>query len=171
MARDIEFTVPSIDQGPRAARDRIAPLRPVVGWAMYLDLELLVSELVANAVRYAGAGNRSPIDVRIRADRAFVRAEVRDRGAGFEPPRQPLPRDDHRGGFGLFLLAELSTRWGAERTAEGMRVWFELRAPNVPHRAAGGATWIRPDDGPKARRREHRSPRPRGASRCSSVSG
>lgn len=91
------------------------------------DLELLLSEIVTNAVRHGDAGNGSPVDVRIVADEAQARVCVCDHGRGFEPVARPEPRFNRRpGGFGLYLLDQLSTRWGVERDRRGTRVWFVL---------------------------------------------
>jgi anti-sigma regulatory factor (Ser/Thr protein kinase) len=81
---------------------------------------LLLTELVTNAVRYAGG----QISVRagIRSDLLLV--EVRD---GSE--RMPVlgdPHPDAEGGRGLLLVDRLADRWGAEPLPVGKRVWFEL---------------------------------------------
>ena len=135
MARDLDFSIPSTDRGPRTARRLAAPARDVVGDVLFQDLELLLSELVANSVRYADAGEPASIDVRIRVEPGFARVEVLDGGKGFDPPARPRPLEDRSGGFGLVLLAELAKRWGAERTGGGMRVWFELASPHPRDRA------------------------------------
>ena len=52
------------------------------------------------------------------------RLEVCDLAAGFEPAESD-PRPARPAGWGLYLVRELSDRWGVERSAE-TRVWFEL---------------------------------------------
>ena len=91
-------------------------------------VKLLVTELVTNSFRHAGAGKEAVIELRVRATPQTVRVEVEDPGPGFEPePREP----GREGGFGLVLVDELADRWGVQR--ERPCVWFEL------DRGAGGA--------------------------------
>ena len=51
-----------------------------------------------------------------------VRVEVTDGGSGFEPG-PPMPYGE--GGYGLFLVSEVSSRWGASR-ADSNCTWFEI---------------------------------------------
>jgi anti-sigma regulatory factor (Ser/Thr protein kinase) len=85
-------------------------------------LRLLVSELVTNSVRHV-AGSTEPVELAVRIGAREIRVEVRDGGAGFEPGK-PEPRGAD-GGFGLFLVERMASRWGVE-TQDGTRVWFEL---------------------------------------------
>jgi len=140
VARDLDFSVPSTDLGPRTARRLAEPVRSVVGDALFRDLELLISELVANSVRYGGGDTSPPIDVRVHAARGFARVEVVDRGPGFDPPSHPRPRSDRSGGYGLVLLDALTSRWRAERIDGGMRMWFELGMPRPGDRVG---RWLR----------------------------
>jgi anti-sigma regulatory factor (Ser/Thr protein kinase) len=88
-------------------------------------LRLLVSELVTNSIRH-GAGSEGPVALHAHIDGGTIRVEVRDRGAGFAPAR-PVPRGAAGGfgGYGLFLVERMASRWGVD-TADGTRVWFEL---------------------------------------------
>ncbi|MER0448047.1 SpoIIE family protein phosphatase [Streptomyces sp. Edi4] len=85
--------------------------------------ELLVSELVTNALRY-GDGE---IRLRLLRDRTLV-CEVWD--AGLVQPRRRRARDTDEGGRGLQLVGLLSAAWGARRTPRGKTVWFELALPD-----------------------------------------
>jgi anti-sigma regulatory factor (Ser/Thr protein kinase) len=88
------------------------------------DARLLVSELVTNAIRHAGLADGDVIRlVVVSGDRA-LRIEVCDPGPGFELT-EPAPDPVHPSGWGLYLVRELSDRWGVERNEE-TRVWFEL---------------------------------------------
>ncbi|WP_443050367.1 SpoIIE family protein phosphatase [Streptomyces sp. NBC_00286] len=93
-------------------------LEPLVDTA-----ELLVSELVTNALRY-GEGE---IRLRLLLDRTMV-CEVWD--AGLVQPRRRRARDTDEGGRGLQLVGLLSAAWGSRRTPRGKTVWFELPLPN-----------------------------------------
>ncbi|MBX9396756.1 PAS domain-containing SpoIIE family protein phosphatase/ATP-binding protein [Streptomyces sp. TRM72054] len=85
--------------------------------------ELLVSELVTNALRY-GEGE---IRLRLLLDRTLV-CEVWD--SGLVQPRRRRARDTDEGGRGLQLVGLLSAAWGSRRTHRGKTVWFELPLPD-----------------------------------------
>ncbi|MEW2509679.1 SpoIIE family protein phosphatase [Streptomyces sp. NPDC046870] len=91
--------------------------------------ELLVSELVTNALRY-GEGD---IRLRLLLDRTLV-CEVWD--SGLVQPRRRRARDTDEGGRGLQLVGLLSAAWGSRRTPRGKTVWFELPLPG----SEGGLT-------------------------------
>ncbi|WP_228981767.1 SpoIIE family protein phosphatase [Streptomyces sp. DH12] len=86
------------------------------------SVELLVSEVVTNAVRYASR----PVTLRLlRTD--VLRCEVGDDSP--QLPRQRRARDTDENGRGLFLVNRLARRWGATRLSTGKVVWFELPTP------------------------------------------
>ncbi|WP_329400966.1 SpoIIE family protein phosphatase [Streptomyces lydicus] len=85
--------------------------------------ELLVSELVTNALRH-GHGE---IRLRLLLDRTLV-CEVWD--ADLAQPRRRRARDTDEGGRGLQLVGLLSQGWGSRRTPRGKTVWFELALPD-----------------------------------------
>jgi anti-sigma regulatory factor (Ser/Thr protein kinase) len=92
-------------------------------------LRLLVSELVTNAVRHV-VGSTKPVVLAVQIGAREIRVEVHDGGAGFEPGT-PVPRGAD-GGFGLFLVERMASRWGVD-VRDGTRVWFELDlAPGAP---------------------------------------
>jgi PAS domain S-box-containing protein len=83
-------------------------------------VELLVSELVTNSLRYG----RGPIGLRLLRGRDSLVCEVSD-----ELQAAPRPRAVHQGdegGRGLFLVDQLSRRWGVRTTAHGKIIWFEV---------------------------------------------
>ncbi|GAA3760306.1 SpoIIE family protein phosphatase [Streptomyces tremellae] len=83
------------------------------------SVELLISEVVTNAVRYA----ERPVTLRLlRTD--VLRCEVGDDSP--QLPRQRRARDTDEGGRGLFLVNRLARRWGATRLGSGKVVWFEI---------------------------------------------
>jgi anti-sigma regulatory factor (Ser/Thr protein kinase) len=88
------------------------------------DVAVLVSEIVTNAVRHAGAGRDETIVVHVAIAAEVVRVEVCDHGPGFEPPAVLRPRAEG-GGNGLILLDRLSSSWGVAGD-DGTCVWFEL---------------------------------------------
>ena len=83
------------------------------------EVELLVSELVTNAVVH-GHGE---VEVAVRLLPERIRFEVID-----DDPSMPAPRHepDAESGRGLALVEALSSDWGVEPTGSGKSVWFEV---------------------------------------------
>ena len=118
---DLELRLPGQVASAGTARHAVRDLLAARG----LDSEvaqLLVTELVANAVRHAGPG---AVAVRAVVNGPLLRVEVEDvsdrlPGELSEPPWQ------QESGRGLLLVEVLSERWGVEPLPAGKRVWFEL---------------------------------------------
>ncbi|MEU3741464.1 SpoIIE family protein phosphatase [Streptomyces sp. NPDC032198] len=87
--------------------------------------ELVVSELVTNAVRYA----EGPIQVRLIRDRTLL-CEVADQG--HTSPHLRHSGDEDEGGRGLFIVAQLVQRWGTRYTRSGKTIWTEQAFPSAP---------------------------------------
>ena len=108
------------------ARARRLARAVLAGWglAKYADTaELLVSELVTNAVTHA----TRPISLRLlRTDTLLC--EVSD-----DDPRAPVmhqPEPFAASGRGLYLVSKLAARWGVSRIPTGKVVWFKLALPD-----------------------------------------
>jgi len=86
-------------------------------------LELVLSELVNNAVLHGGATGEDEIVVHLAVAPERIRAEVCDPGSGFDPDALPS-RHGQSGGYGLIILDGLTSRWGASGE-DGSCVWFE----------------------------------------------
>ncbi|MCM2387003.1 SpoIIE family protein phosphatase [Streptomyces albipurpureus] len=84
--------------------------------------ELILSELVTNAIRYAVG----PIRVRLIRERALI-CEVSDRSSTSPHLRQAASTDE--GGRGLFLVAQFADRWGTRYTSDGKVIWTEQPLP------------------------------------------
>ncbi|MET9604874.1 SpoIIE family protein phosphatase [Streptomyces sp. NPDC006512] len=98
-----------------AATDRLGE------WGMEesaFAVELLLSELVTNAVRYG----RAPIRVRLIRDRTLI-CEVHDGSSSAPRMRHAAITDE--GGRGLFLVAQLAQAWGTRYTPSGKVIWAE----------------------------------------------
>ncbi|MFE6365794.1 SpoIIE family protein phosphatase [Streptomyces sp. NPDC057806] len=107
---------------PRAvASSREVTRGKLAEWGLQDDTfvtELIVSELVTNAVRYAGG----PVGLcLIRDDVLFC--EVTD--PSNTQPRMRRARTTDEGGRGLFLVAQLSRRWGSRYGQTGKTIWVE----------------------------------------------
>ncbi|MER0244875.1 SpoIIE family protein phosphatase [Streptomyces sp. HSW2009] len=84
--------------------------------------ELVVSELVGNALRYGGGPGRLRM---LCDDRLLV--EVSDTGPDLPQIQHASPSDE--GGRGLQLINMLCRRWGSCRTSTGKVVWAEQDVP------------------------------------------
>ena len=117
-------TLPAVPASARAARSEVAGALRSWGLDDQLDVvALLVTEVVANAIRHAGG---EEIDVMVALDESAVRVEVGDEGDGNPIPGLP-PTAEDASGRGLMIVEGLASRWGYERRPRGgKRVWFEL---------------------------------------------
>ncbi|MEE4594798.1 SpoIIE family protein phosphatase [Streptomyces sp. DSM 41524] len=119
-----DWHLPSAPQSVGRARELAREQLETWGLDDLVDTtELLVSELVTNALRY-GEGE---IRLRLLLDRTLV-CEVWD--GGLVQPRRRRARDTDEGGRGLQLVGLLSAGWGSRRTPLGKTVWFELALPD-----------------------------------------
>ena len=86
--------------------------------------QLLVSELVTNAIRYT----QGPVTLRLIHEGSLV-CEVHDTSPAL--PRLRHADTDDECGRGLEIVSQISHRWGARRTANGKVVWCEQQRPNT----------------------------------------
>lgn len=89
--------------------------------------ELIVSELVGNAIRHGAP----PLRLRLILDRMLT-CEVSD--GATSAPHVKHARTVDETGRGLFIVASLADQWGARHHAHGKTVWAEqpLRPPPAP---------------------------------------
>ncbi len=116
----------------RVTRDTLA------GWgleSLVETAELLVGEVVSNAVRHARTGS---VELRlVRADALLC--EVTDEDQTTPVLLSSGPSDEY--GRGLRILDRLARKWGTSRRihGRGKTVWFEQALPGrAPGREAGG---------------------------------
>ncbi|MFI8888753.1 SpoIIE family protein phosphatase [Streptomyces paradoxus] len=84
--------------------------------------ELVVSELVTNAIRHA----EPPVQLRLIHDTTLI-CEVSDGGSTAPHLRRARTYDE--GGRGLLLVAQLTERWGTRQSATGKTIWAEQTLP------------------------------------------
>jgi len=145
MNDDISVSFPVEPSSPSEARRALDPLEERVGAPMLEDMRLLVTELVTNSVRHADSCDEARVELNVHVAPDVVRVEVSDEGSGFRPERRAAdrrsaPGRDYAGperrsgqgepelrvgGWGLYLVESLATRWGVRR-GDRVRVWFEL---------------------------------------------
>ncbi|MGW0710560.1 SpoIIE family protein phosphatase [Streptomyces sp. NPDC002643] len=107
------------------SRARVAVTEKLAEWGLHdlaFTTELVASELVTNAIRHA----TGPLQLRLLRDRALI-CEVFD-GSGTSP-RLRRARSEDEGGRGLFLVAQLTERWGTRYTPDGKTIWTEQPLP------------------------------------------
>ncbi|MGW2016934.1 SpoIIE family protein phosphatase [Streptomyces sp. NPDC001927] len=103
------------------ARARVMAARQLAAWGLEelaFTTELVVSELVTNAIRHASG----PIRLRLILERTLI-CEVFD--ASSTSPHLRHARTTDEGGRGLFLISQFTRRWGTRYTAEGKVIWAE----------------------------------------------
>ena len=106
-----------------AARRQVA--ERLANWGLHdaaFTTELVVSELVTNAIRHA----QSPIQLRLIRDRTLI-CEVSDGSSTAPHLRRARAFDE--GGRGLFLVSRLAVRWGTRQTPHGKTIWAEQALP------------------------------------------
>ncbi|MGQ4419759.1 SpoIIE family protein phosphatase, partial [Streptomyces sp. SAS_269] len=84
--------------------------------------ELVVSELVTNAIRYG----EPPVQLRLIRDGALI-CEVSDASSTSPHLRRAHAYDE--GGRGLLLVAQLTQRWGSRQTGSGKTIWAQQSLP------------------------------------------
>ncbi|WP_411149813.1 SpoIIE family protein phosphatase [Streptomyces sp. A30] len=108
------------------SRARAAVTEQLAAWGLE-DLafctELIASELVTNAIRHA----TGPVQLRLLRDRALI-CEVSDGSS--TSPRLRRARTEDEGGRGLFLVAQLTERWGTRYTPNAKIIWTEQPLPH-----------------------------------------
>ncbi len=122
LAPDQHVTWKLASELTSARRARMLVRRRLKRWGLselIPTAELLASELVTNAVRYA----QGAIALRLVREGGLV-CEVHDESAAL--PRLRHAGDDDERGRGLQVVSQLSQRWGARRTLSGKAVWCEL---------------------------------------------
>ncbi|MCX4426235.1 SpoIIE family protein phosphatase [Streptomyces mirabilis] len=123
-AQVASWDLPNEPAAVRTARQAAA--RQLSEWGLdhlVTTVELIVSELVTNAIRYGGG----PIRLRLIQHQVLT-CEVSDSNTSHPRPRQPHIIGEN--GRGLFLVAQLSRRWGSRSAPAGKVVWAEQDLPS-----------------------------------------
>jgi anti-sigma regulatory factor (Ser/Thr protein kinase) len=132
MADDalLNLTLPQRPEAAAAARTALSALNGdlhLISSERLGDAQLLVSELVTNAVRVS---TTDPVRLSVHATADTLRVEVTNSGPPFSPAALPSPTYQRAGGWGLRIVDVIAKRWGVEPTNDGVRVWFELDRPS-----------------------------------------
>jgi serine phosphatase RsbU (regulator of sigma subunit)/anti-sigma regulatory factor (Ser/Thr protein kinase) len=145
LIADVKEDAPADDVAVLLARTRAVSTEDVAGWQFPADLasvgeartvtarqldewdltdlafttELVVSELVTNAIRYAGG----PVQLRLLRGEVLI-CEVTD--PSNTQPRLVRAAATDEGGRGLFIVAQCTSRWGCRYGRQGKTIWTEL---------------------------------------------
>ena len=128
MSDTVSIDLPPEPESARRAREQLKQFRTSVGESTFIDLCLLVDELVVEALHDPEDG-AAPTGIELRAELDGDRIHVvvaEGSGAYRLPSRRPEPGDP---GFGLHLVQRLSDRWGIRREGGRATVWLELLGP------------------------------------------
>jgi anti-sigma regulatory factor (Ser/Thr protein kinase) len=123
MSEMVAIDLPVEPESARRAREQLKTFRSALDDTSFVDLCLLVDELVVE-VLHGKEQSPGPIELRAEIDGDRVKVAVAEgRGAYRLPSRRPEPGDP---GFGLHLVQRLSDRWGMRREAGKATVWLEM---------------------------------------------
>ncbi|MER5785397.1 SpoIIE family protein phosphatase [Streptomyces mobaraensis] len=117
------WTLPGDEQAAAGARRLMT--EQLTKWGLedlVFATELVVSELVTNAYRYA----KGQVTLRLIRGHSLI-CEVTD--TSNTSPHLRRARSTDEGGRGLFLVAQLTERWGTRYEREGKTVWTEQPLP------------------------------------------
>lgn len=160
MARELYVVGIRLSAAPAAAgQSRTFVRRTLQNWqchALVDDAELVVSELVTNAVKATGSAGAGIVGVQLRLTGGHLYVEVWDECDG--SPVVAESADDYaESGRGLVLVGSGSEEWGVHRSTEGGKVvWAKLAS-------AGAAVPPLPQESPRQPRAPHDDPHVRSA--------
>jgi anti-sigma regulatory factor (Ser/Thr protein kinase) len=121
----IHYFAPVAESVPEARRIAGGIAAPLLDSDQFHAFELVVTEVVSNAVRH-GAEPDGQIKLCVTPKDGYVCVQVTDGGPGLVPRPGVMGPQDEDGGFGLFIVEQLTRRWGVTREDGRTRVWFEL---------------------------------------------
>ena len=117
-------TLPATIESVPIARELASGLGTAVMEPGQLDnLTLVVTELVSNAVRHAESPD--PVRLAMTPKDAYMCVQVTDGGRGLVPEPGAIGAAGAPG-YGLFLVEQLTRRWGMTREGGKTRVWVEI---------------------------------------------
>lgn len=109
---------------PEARRFACDLARRYLDRDQFAAFRVAISEVVSNAVRH-GQRDGAQIKLAVTPKDGYMCVQVTDSGPGLVPQPGAMGTDDE-GGFGLFIVEQLTRRWGVTREGARTRVWFEL---------------------------------------------
>jgi anti-sigma regulatory factor (Ser/Thr protein kinase) len=122
VADKLRLSFPREPDSVPAARAVLARFEGRLPASTLYDASLCLSELVTNAVQHPAAEAGDELELELKLSDEALRVQVIDPGGGFQPG---APTEGDERGWGLFIVDQLSTRWGTE-PGERTIMWFEM---------------------------------------------
>ena len=122
------FQFPPAEDAPAQARAALEVFDQILSPEVLEDLQLVVSELVTNSVKF-GPQRNITLSLQLGTD-GLVRGEVIDQGDGERAKIELIPEPTLEGGWGLHLVDRVAQRWGVHEGST--HVWFEVGPQRRP---------------------------------------
>lgn len=123
MADQLSLNFPREPDSVPAARAALARFEDRVAASALYDASLCLSELVTNAVQHPPEDAGDELQLALTLSDAALRVEVVDPGGNFVPGK---PTEGDERGWGLFIVDQLSSRWGTDSHSDRTVMWFEV---------------------------------------------
>jgi anti-sigma regulatory factor (Ser/Thr protein kinase) len=125
MVPPIELDLPATPLASALARAGLRPICDAIPSEASVDLCIIVSELIAAAVRHARISGLDEITVRAAPNDVGVHVEITDAGPGFD---FSIGARSEGMAWGPFVMRRLASDWGVARRGEHTTVWFDVAA-------------------------------------------
>jgi anti-sigma regulatory factor (Ser/Thr protein kinase) len=123
VADRLSFSFPREPDSVPAARAALDRFQEHLSPSALYDASLCLSELVTNAVQHPAAEAGDELGLELALTDASLRVQVIDPGGGFRPGK---PTEGDERGWGLYIVDQLSARWGTEPEERRTVMWFEI---------------------------------------------
>lgn len=123
-AHTSQVQIPPSPAAAQVSRHWILPIAAAMGanTSALSVIELLVSEIVTNAVKYGHV--HDTIDVAVQRSGDLITVTVRDNNPSAPQVRNTGPLEP--GGRGMHLVTHLAHTWGTNPQSTGKSVWFTV---------------------------------------------
>jgi anti-sigma regulatory factor (Ser/Thr protein kinase) len=123
VADQLSLSFPREPDSVPAARAALAQFEGRVATSTLYDASLCLSELVTNAIQHPAEEAGDELHLALTLGETALRVEVIDPGGNFKPG---TPTEGDERGWGLFIVDQLSTRWGTDSGSDRTLMWFEV---------------------------------------------
>ncbi len=123
MVDRLSLSFPREPDSVPAARAALTRFEGSLSQSALYDASLCLSELVTNAVQHPAEESGTELGLELSLSAEALRVEVIDPGGDFRPG---TPTHGDERGWGLFIVDQLSTRWGTEPGERRTVMWFEI---------------------------------------------
>lgn len=124
MSESVAIDLPPEPASAGRAREQLQAFKAALDDETFIDLCLLVDELVVEVIRGDHGEAQGPIEMRAESLGDRIRVSMAEGDGAYRlPSRRPEPGDP---GFGLHLVQRLSDRWGMRRAQGRATVWLEM---------------------------------------------